>query len=146
MSHCLCAPLKSAAFTVDNILQPQTHLMLQGPTSGLYRISLCFSSSVFFNALGVTQLPTSVSQKPRSVKFPNTKPSTNKRPRTGRYSSSLVLLDRQFWPASCRPIRGPGRLAFPLLTPATSVMHLLLAVSPSLPQSSCSLFPASWLQ
>ena len=85
MSQYFCAPLKSSVFAADNFLQPETHLMFHDPTSSLYHASvLLFCLRVFFNALGVTQIPVSVSQKPRTVKFPNMKPSTKERPRARR--------------------------------------------------------------
>ena len=146
MSRCLCSSLKSAAFAVDNFLQAQTDLMLQGPTSGLYHASFCFFFSGFSNVLRVTQLPASVSQKPRSVKFPKHEILNQQEAKKWQIQLQLRSFGQAIRPASCRPIRGPDRLELPLLTPAASVMHLLLAFSPSLPQSSCSLFPASWLQ
>ena len=85
MSRYFCPALKSSVFTADNFLQPETHLMFHDPTSSLYHVSfLLFCLRVFFNALGVTQIPVSVSQKPRSVRFPNMKPSTKERPRARR--------------------------------------------------------------
>lgn len=85
MSRYFCPALESSVFTADNFLQPETHLMFHDPTSSLYHVSfLLFCLRVFFNALGVTQIPASVSQKPRSVKFPNMKPSTKERPRARR--------------------------------------------------------------